>query len=140
MVATAFEAGRGPDGWYPNPDFFYKVGGGPMFDVEIPTHISGVMDFTSGAVGTIITSFDVWSHSLPRIEIYGPEGPMSVPDPNTFRARLKSGVQDRMNGRTSRLRIAQRFVAGSVSRIWRIASGPADPIAQVESWRIICSS
>lgn len=133
VAATAFMAGHGPEGWHPNPDFFYKVGGGPMFDmgpyyltalvsllgpvsrvtgsarisfdqrvitnpekrtgetidVEIPTHISGVMDFASGAVGTIVTSFDVWSHHLPRIEIYGSEGSLSVPDPNTFRGPVK---------------------------------------------------
>jgi predicted dehydrogenase len=52
--------------------------------VETPTHIAGVMDFANGAVGTIITSFDVWSANLPRIEIYGTEGSLSVPDPNTF--------------------------------------------------------
>jgi predicted dehydrogenase len=127
VAATAFMLGHGPEAWHPNPDFFYKVGGGPMFDmgpyyltalvhllgpvkrvtgsaqisfpervatspalfghkieVDIPTHIAGVMDFASGPVGTIITSFDVWSHSLPRIEIYGSEGTLSVPDPNTF--------------------------------------------------------
>ena len=43
-----------------------------------------MIDFASGAVGTLITSFDVWSHNLPRIEIYGSEGSLSVPDPNTF--------------------------------------------------------
>jgi predicted dehydrogenase len=42
------------------------------------------MDFEIGAVGTIITSFDVWAAELPRIEIYGSEGTLSVPDPNTF--------------------------------------------------------
>ncbi len=61
---------------------------GPLKDqiitVNTPTHIAGIMDFASGAVGTLITSFDVWSHSLPRIEIYGTEGSLSVPDPNTF--------------------------------------------------------
>jgi predicted dehydrogenase len=36
-----------------------------------------------------VTSFDVWSHNLPRIEIYGSEGSMSVPDPNTFRGPVK---------------------------------------------------
>jgi predicted dehydrogenase len=127
VAATAFMLGHGPEAWHPNPDFFYKVGGGPMFDmgpyyltalvhllgpvkrvtgsaqisfperiatsealnghrieVEIPTHVAGVMDFASGAVGTIITSFDVWAHHMPRIEIYGSEGSLSVPDPNTF--------------------------------------------------------
>ena len=37
-----------------------------------------------GPVATIMTSFDVWAHELPRIEIYGTQGSLSVPDPNTF--------------------------------------------------------
>jgi predicted dehydrogenase len=37
-----------------------------------------------GPVATILTSFDVWAANLPRIEIYGSEGSLSVPDPNTF--------------------------------------------------------
>ncbi len=57
---------------------------GTTIRVGVPTHIAGVMDFVSGAVGTIITSFDVWGSTLPRIEIYGTEGTLSVPDPNTF--------------------------------------------------------
>ncbi|WP_248928165.1 Gfo/Idh/MocA family protein [Paenibacillus hamazuiensis] len=58
---------------------------GNKITVETPTHVAGVIDFHSGAVGTIITSFDVFGgHNLPRIEIYGSEGTLSVPDPNTF--------------------------------------------------------
>jgi predicted dehydrogenase len=57
---------------------------GTVIDVEVPTHITGVLDFANGAVGTIITSFDVYSHTLPFIEIYGTEGTLRVPDPNTF--------------------------------------------------------
>ena len=57
---------------------------GTTVHVNTPTHIAGVLDFAGGAVGTVITSFDVWAHSLPRIEIYGTEGSLSVPDPNTF--------------------------------------------------------
>jgi predicted dehydrogenase len=132
IAATAFMLGRGPEGWHPDPEFFYKVGGGPMFDmgpyyltalihligavkrvtgsaqisfpertigsevkrgqkivVETPTHLVGVLDFVQGAVGTIITSFDVWAHSLPRIEIYGTEGSLRVPDPNTFGGKVE---------------------------------------------------
>ncbi len=127
VAATAFMLGHGMEHWHPNPEFFFKPGAGPMFDmgpyyltalvsllgpvarvtgsaqisfperlvtsqpnfgqrikVETPTHVAGVLDFASGAVGTIITSFDVWSHNLPRIEIYGSEGSLTVPDPNTF--------------------------------------------------------
>ena len=57
---------------------------GDKVTVETPTHIAGVMDFQNGAIGTILTSFDVWASNLPRIEIYGTEGSLDVPDPNNF--------------------------------------------------------
>jgi predicted dehydrogenase len=57
---------------------------GKRIKVEAATHVAGVMDFAGGAVGTIITSFDIWFANLPRIEVYGTEGSLSVPDPNTF--------------------------------------------------------
>jgi len=127
VAATAFMMCHGHESWHPDPEFYYEVGGGPMFDmgpyyltalvnllgpvkrvtgstritfstrtitsekkkgkvieVEVPTHIAGIMDFNSGALGTIITSFDVWSHSLPCIEVYGSKGSIQVPDPNCF--------------------------------------------------------
>lgn len=52
--------------------------------VSVTTHLTGTLDFESGAIATIITSFDVWHSSLPRIEIYGSEGTLNVPDPNIF--------------------------------------------------------
>ena len=125
--ATAFMMCHGHENWHPAPEFYYKEGGGPMFDmgpyyltalvnligpvervtgsagkafsertitsepkygkkieVEVPTHVNGLLDFENGAIGNIITSFDVWGSQLPRIEIYGTEGSLSVPDPNTF--------------------------------------------------------
>ena len=57
---------------------------GERIPVSTATHVAGVLDFASGAVGTLIMSFDVWAHTLPRIEIYGSEGSLAVPDPNTF--------------------------------------------------------
>ncbi len=128
IAATAFMMGHGPEDWHPNPDFFYKIGGGPMLDmgpyyltalinllgpvkrlcgsaqksfpervignrqnrygetipVDVPTHVSGVLDFASGAVGTMVISFDIWGSQLPRLEIYGSTGTLVVPDPNTF--------------------------------------------------------
>ena len=127
VAATAFMTCHGHESWHPDPEFYYKIGGGPMFDmgpyyltamialmgpirrvtgstritfpqrtitseakngqkidVEVPTHVAGVIDFACGAVATIITSFDVWGANLPGIEIYGSEGSLSVPDPNGF--------------------------------------------------------
>jgi predicted dehydrogenase len=125
--AAAFMMGHGPEAWHPDPEFFYKPGGGPLFDmgpyyltalvnmlgpisgvsamsrisfptreigigekkgnkikVETPTHITGSMEFASGVIGTLAVSFDVWHSVLPRIEVYGSTGTMSVPDPNSF--------------------------------------------------------
>jgi predicted dehydrogenase len=66
---------------------------GQKVPVETPTHVAGVLDFANGAIGTILTSFDVWGNTLPRIEIYGSEGTLIVPDPNTFGGpvRLRTG-------------------------------------------------
>lgn len=52
--------------------------------VTVNTHASAVFSFVSGAIGTILMSFDVWDTTLPRIEIYGTEGTLSLNDPNTF--------------------------------------------------------
>ncbi|MCX5642962.1 MAG: Gfo/Idh/MocA family oxidoreductase [Candidatus Omnitrophica bacterium] len=57
---------------------------GKTIKVNTPTHIAGIMDFTNGAIGTITTSFDIWDAQLPKIEIYGSEGTLNAPDPNTF--------------------------------------------------------
>ena len=127
VSAVAFMMSHGHESWHPNPEFYYKAGGGPMFDmgpyyltalvnllgparrvssstritfpnrtiasepkkgrkikVEVPTHIAGTIDFASGAIGTMVTSYDVWRHACPTIEIYGTEGSVKVPDPNGF--------------------------------------------------------
>jgi predicted dehydrogenase len=64
------------------------VGSGPKkgerIRVEVPTHATGAIEFESGAIATYAMSFDVWHSSLPRIEVYGSEGSLIVPDPNTF--------------------------------------------------------
>jgi len=132
VAAVAFMAGHGHESWHPDPEFYYKRGGGPMLDmgpyyltalvnllgpidrvsgsarmsfpertitskpkagtkitVETPTHLAGTLDFASGAIGTVVMSFDVWKHNLPRIELYGTKGSLSVPDPNTFGGPVK---------------------------------------------------
>jgi predicted dehydrogenase len=52
--------------------------------VTVPTHVSAVLEFQSGVIGTLLASFDAWDHHLPKIELYGTEGTLSVPDPNAF--------------------------------------------------------
>ncbi len=57
---------------------------GEVINVEVPTYQTGLMRFASGVIGTIFVTFDVYASETPRIEIYGSEGTLSVPDPNTF--------------------------------------------------------
>jgi predicted dehydrogenase len=57
---------------------------GTRIPVNTPTHVAGIVEFDSGAIGTILTTFDVWHSKLPFIEIYGTEGTLSTPDPNRF--------------------------------------------------------
>lgn len=127
VACSAFMGSSGPDGWHPNPGFFFQPGAGPLFDmgpyyltalihllgpvarvtglarasfpervaghaairgqripVEVPTHVVGALEFASGPLGTLVTSFDIVGHEQPRLEIYGSEATLSVPDPNTF--------------------------------------------------------
>jgi len=69
------------------------VGSGPKMGqrirVTVPTHYAGVYDFDSGLIASVNVSFDVWSHTLPCIEIYGTEGSLRVPDPNTFGGKVE---------------------------------------------------
>ena len=127
---SALMLGRGHESWHPSPEFYYEVGGGPMFDmgpyyltallnllgpvkryngmatiaipertitsqpkhakkiqVETPDHITGTLEFASGALGTITTSFAIMHAVYDRkfpITIYGTEGALKVPDPNGF--------------------------------------------------------
>ena len=57
---------------------------GLRIPVKTPTHLTGVIEFVNGTVVTMIMSFDMWQHNLPRIELYGETGSLQVPDPNGF--------------------------------------------------------
>ncbi|WP_099204630.1 Gfo/Idh/MocA family protein [Scatolibacter rhodanostii] len=62
---------------------------GETVKVEVPTHVNGIINFESGAVGTILTTFDVYYEAQARLEIYGTEGTLIVPDPNFFSGEIK---------------------------------------------------
>ncbi len=130
--AAAFMICRGHESWHPDPEFYYKAGGGPMLDmgpyyvtalvnmlggvksltgrtkktfehrtitsapkrgtditVDVPTYVTGIMDFDNGAVGTIFTTFDVYNEGQARLEVYGTKGTLICPDPNTFGGPIK---------------------------------------------------
>lgn len=118
---------HGHETWHPDPEFYYKRGGGPMLDmgpyyitalvqllgrarglmgmtkrsfprrlitsephcgetidVDVDTWLSGNIEFESGAVAQVFTTFDVHYTAQSRFEVYGTRGSLMVPDPNTF--------------------------------------------------------
>lgn len=82
---------------YPERTILSQPRSGEKVTVKTPTHISGTIDFASGAIGTITTSFDAFGGStLPPIEIYGSEGTILVPDPNTFGGPVQLRKKDEM--------------------------------------------
>jgi predicted dehydrogenase len=127
VASTAFMLCHGHESWHPSPEFYYKAGGGPLFDmgpyyltalisllggikrvsggaaitepertitsqpkngqkiaVETPDHVAGSIEFASGAIGTIVTSFAIWHAGYPNLQIFGTEGTLTVPDPNSL--------------------------------------------------------
>lgn len=68
------------------------IGNGPRdgetVPVETPTTIHAVLGFKSGAIITLLASWDVRASNHPTMELYGTEGTMNVPDPNFFGGEL----------------------------------------------------
>lgn len=67
---------------------------GAYVSVEVPTHITSLLEFASGVTGTLVTSFDLRGPSThPVIEIYGSEGTLRVPDPNGTNGTPQIGLR-----------------------------------------------
>jgi predicted dehydrogenase len=62
---------------------------GKEIEVEVPTTYSGIMQFESGVQANINMTFDVWLSNLPKLEIFGTEGTLFVPDPNMSAGKIK---------------------------------------------------
>ena len=127
VAATAFMTTAGHERWHPDPEFYYRPGGGPLLDMgpyylsalvhllgpvvrvtgtasrprptrligsgprtgtafesTVDTHVTGILEHANGVLTTLVMSFDIHAARLPRIEVHGTEGSLSVPDPNHF--------------------------------------------------------
>ncbi|MDX1934042.1 MAG: Gfo/Idh/MocA family oxidoreductase [Capsulimonadales bacterium] len=47
IAATAFMLCRGHESWHPSPEFYYKAGGGPMFDMG-PYYLTALVNMIGG--------------------------------------------------------------------------------------------
>lgn len=64
------------------------IGSGPRVGEVIPvttdSHVTGILVHATGAVSTLVMSFDAVKSKSPNIEIHGERGSLVVPDPNHF--------------------------------------------------------
>jgi predicted dehydrogenase len=152
VAAHAAILGSGPERWHHSPDFFYREGAGPLFDmgpyyltalatllgpvrsvsgsartthaertigagprageriaVSTPTHVTALLEFDEAAA-TLTTSFDTAEGYAPRLEIYGTEGSLILPDPNTFGGPVRLRRRD---GEWAEVPIAHRYTENS---------------------------
>lgn len=69
------------------------IGSGPRAGETVPvstdTHVTGVLIHESGALSTLVMSFDAVATQAANIEIHGETGSMIVPDPNHFDGDVK---------------------------------------------------
>ncbi|GAA2196386.1 Gfo/Idh/MocA family oxidoreductase [Sinomonas flava] len=57
---------------------------GERIPVTTDTHVTGVLVHESGALSTLVMSFDAVKTKSPNIEVHGSLGTLAVPDPNHF--------------------------------------------------------
>lgn len=69
---------------YPTRPILSEKKYGTIMPVEVPTYVMGNMRFKNGAIANMFTTFDVSYQDYYRLEIYGSEGTIFVPDPNMF--------------------------------------------------------
>lgn len=64
------------------------IGSGPRAGQTVPvavdTHVTGVLRHASGALSTLVMSFDAVATRASSIEVHGEAGSLVVPDPNQF--------------------------------------------------------
>lgn len=69
------------------------IGSGPRagetVPVEIDTHVTGVLTHASGALSTLVMSFDAVATHAANIEVHGERGSLAVPDPNHFDGEVR---------------------------------------------------
>jgi len=67
---------------------------GTPLPVSIDTHVSALLEHANGVTSTVTVSFEVWKSRASKFEVYGTEGTISVPDPNTFSDAVEAAIRD----------------------------------------------
>jgi predicted dehydrogenase len=76
---TAFMMGRGPEGWHPNPFFFYEKGAGPMLDMGV-YYITALVHLLGPVKSVAAITSRAYEERIATCDAhYGKAIPVSVP-------------------------------------------------------------
>lgn len=67
---------------------------GTPIPVDVDTHVSALVQHTSGVTTTLTVSFEVRATRSPLFEVYGTQGTIAVPDPNRFSDAVEVSTVD----------------------------------------------
>ena len=92
VAFTAFMMGRGHESWHPSPEFYYEVGGGPMFDMG-PYYLTALLNL----LGPIKRLTGAASIAIPERTItsqpkYGKKVTVETPDHITGTIEFAGGA------------------------------------------------
>ena len=62
---------------------------GKDVDVDVMTNYCAVLKFSNGTIGNINLTYDEWKSDLPGMELYGTDGVIIAPDPNTMMGPIR---------------------------------------------------
>ena len=62
---------------------------GKDVDVDVMTNYCAVLKFANGTIGNINLTYDEWKSDLPGMELYGTDGVIIAPDPNTMMGPIR---------------------------------------------------
>ena len=62
---------------------------GTEFRVEVPTHVSALIEYAGGQVATLVLSFESPLQRHGFVEITGGEATLALPDPNRFDGEIR---------------------------------------------------
>ena len=69
------------------------IGSGPRQGEEIPvstdTHVTAILTHASGALSTLLMTFDAVATTAANLEVHGEKGSLVVPDPNHFAGEVR---------------------------------------------------
>jgi predicted dehydrogenase len=76
------------------PELVIGIGphAGETFTVGTDTYVTCILEFDSGALVNLVATFGIWGAELPKLQIYGTDGVLNGPDPNTFAGPVRANL------------------------------------------------